>query len=393
MYAWRRANVEELNRRARERMAAAGRLSGPELVAPGGRRYAVGDRLVTLAPSADGTLVTSERGRVIAVDPAGTLVARMDDARTQPFAPEDTAADRLAHGYAVTVHRSQAATVGTTHRYEDGGGRELGYVAMSRARGSSHVYVVADDLDQAAEDLVREWSVERRVRWAIDTGTPAPGLGPDRPPVAIAPDSAMRLACLRAEREAVAAAIPPDPGPQLRRLREQAADLCRAQRELEPGWVHYPSTPEGEAVRGLTEARFKRSQAEEFARMERMGWRSRREWRRSARDWAKEETAAQERYDRVAGPELDRLSRELDLLEESRRQLTHQVEEREEWFSSHPEAACRLEHLDWDLAQAERAVAPSIVDDLMDRLWHQSAALGKAPERGLGLDAGIDFGP
>jgi conjugative relaxase-like TrwC/TraI family protein len=104
MYAWRRANVEELNRRARERMATAGRLSGPELVAPGGRPYAAGDHIVTLAPSADGKLITSERGRVIAVDPAAsTLVARMDDGRIQPFAPQDIAADHLAHGYAVTV--------------------------------------------------------------------------------------------------------------------------------------------------------------------------------------------------------------------------------------------------------------------------------------------------
>lgn len=103
MYAWRRANVEELNRRARARMAADGRLSGPELTAPGGRRYAAGDCIVTLAPGADGRLVTSERGRVLAVDPgAGTLTACMDDGRIQPFAPEETTADRLALGYAVT---------------------------------------------------------------------------------------------------------------------------------------------------------------------------------------------------------------------------------------------------------------------------------------------------
>lgn len=57
-----------------------------------------------------------------------------------------------------------------------------------------------------------------------------------------------------------------------------------------------------------------------------MDWRSRRDWKRSARQWAKEETAAQERYDRVTGPELERLSWELDHLEENRRHLTHQLE-------------------------------------------------------------------
>ena len=41
---------------------------------------------------------------------------------------------------------------------------------MSRAKEHTHVYVAADDLDQAREDLERDWQHERRWRWAIDTG-------------------------------------------------------------------------------------------------------------------------------------------------------------------------------------------------------------------------------
>ena len=55
LYAWRRANVAALNRLARESMAAEGWLSGPELHAPGGARYAAGDMIVTLAPGAQAT--------------------------------------------------------------------------------------------------------------------------------------------------------------------------------------------------------------------------------------------------------------------------------------------------------------------------------------------------
>lgn len=44
------------------------------------------------------------------------------------------------------------------HFLEDGGGRELAYVKMSRARDRSTVYAVADNVQQATEDLVREWS-------------------------------------------------------------------------------------------------------------------------------------------------------------------------------------------------------------------------------------------
>ena len=155
MYAWRRANVAELNRRGREAWDDLGKLSGPELVV-GDTSYRAGDRIVTLAPGARGQIVTSECGTVLAVDVRnGDLAATMDDGRIQRFGPEELGPDHLAHGYAVTVHRSQGATVARAHALEDGGGRELAYVKMSRARERSTVYVVADSLEQATEDLSR----------------------------------------------------------------------------------------------------------------------------------------------------------------------------------------------------------------------------------------------
>jgi len=388
-YAWRRANVEELNRRARARMAAEGRLSGPELTAPGGRRYAAGDRIVTLAPGADGKLVTSERGRVLAVDPGvGTLTARLDDGRIQPFAPEETTADRLALGYAVTVHRSQAATVDSAHRYEDGGGRELAYVAMSRARRSSHVYVVADTLDQAVEDLVRDWSTERRPRWVIDTGTPARGaeLSPGHPWPSIPPESALRLARLRAEREAVAAAIPPDPRPLLRSVESRLADLGEALVDLQTGHGRYTNTPEGEAAQTLARARRGRHEAETFAGMPDMDWRSRRYWRRSAREWAAEEATAQERFEGVSGPERQRLEAKISALEDGRFELQRQVEVRDEWLSAHPEAPRRLEHLDREIDRPTPKQDHGLHHDLLPELQQ----LAHMPEPKLGAE--LDFG-
>ncbi len=98
MLAWRQANVAALNSRARAAMAQAGRLSGPELHA-GANVYQAGDRVVTLAPSAHGKPVTSQRGEVVAVDPeAQILTVRMDDRSTHTLGPEETAPDRLAHG-------------------------------------------------------------------------------------------------------------------------------------------------------------------------------------------------------------------------------------------------------------------------------------------------------
>jgi ATP-dependent exoDNAse (exonuclease V) alpha subunit len=133
------------------------------VTAPGGRCYAAGDRIVTLAPGEDGRLVTSQHGVVTDVHPSTqTFSARMDDDSPHIFSRKEMEKDRLAHGYALTVHRSQGDTVDVAHRLEDGGGRELAYVSLSRARKHSTVHVVADYLDQAKEDLFRDWASERR---------------------------------------------------------------------------------------------------------------------------------------------------------------------------------------------------------------------------------------
>src|SRR5581483_9499283 len=140
MYAWRRTNVDVLNRLARDRFALDGRLTGPELAAPGGRSYCVGDRIVTLAPGDDGQVVTSERGEVVSLGVQGdSLIVRMDDSRFERLQGDELAEERLAYGYAVTVHRSQGSTVDIAHRYEDGGGRGLAYVSMSRGRETNTV--------------------------------------------------------------------------------------------------------------------------------------------------------------------------------------------------------------------------------------------------------------
>jgi hypothetical protein len=229
MMAWRRANVAALNARARQVMQGTGRLSGPELQMAG-NTYQAGDRIVTLAPSAHGQLVTSQRGQVVGVDPdAGRLTVRMDDGRTHVLGPDQICPDQLAFGYATTVHRSQGATFDTAHLFADGGGRELGYVAMSRARDTAYVHAVADNVYQAVEDLTWDWSREKRQAWAIDTGTPETQ---GRHPLEIEADkqapaklrAVLSRARLKAERAALAATASDQPDPALRR---QVAGLDR----------------------------------------------------------------------------------------------------------------------------------------------------------------------
>src|SRR5690606_34245310 len=113
LLAWRRANVEALNERARAHWARAGRLHGSELDIAG-RRYAAGDRILVLAPHHAAGVVTSQRGTVTAVDHRG-LSARMDNGRTARLEGDALGPDRLDHGYAATIHRTQGATATTSH--------------------------------------------------------------------------------------------------------------------------------------------------------------------------------------------------------------------------------------------------------------------------------------
>jgi hypothetical protein len=82
LMAWRRSDVAALNERARERFIEAGLVGRPELQAPGGKRYAAGDQVVTLAPGERGRFVTSERGTVTAAH-QGELTIRFDDGRSR----------------------------------------------------------------------------------------------------------------------------------------------------------------------------------------------------------------------------------------------------------------------------------------------------------------------
>jgi hypothetical protein len=92
------------------------------------------------------------------------------------------------------------ATVDAAHVLDDGG-RELAYVAMSRARHASHVYAAGGDLRDAAERLVWSWDQERREQSVSDRH-----------------HAAERIEALQAERRRLVSSIPPDVSAQLARL-------------------------------------------------------------------------------------------------------------------------------------------------------------------------------
>lgn len=99
---------------------------GPDLVSPDGRGYAVGDRIVTLAPNPRGELVTSQRGQVVAINERATSLTMLtDDGRRVTLTGTEIHTDHLDRGYSPTVQREQGDTSDRTHYLAEGGGREL----------------------------------------------------------------------------------------------------------------------------------------------------------------------------------------------------------------------------------------------------------------------------
>ncbi len=357
MYAWRRANVDALNQLGREAWAGKGKLSGPEVEAPGGARYQAGDRIVTLAPGAKGQVVTSERGRVESVSPAdGSLQVRMDDGRSQFFDADHTAAGKLAHGYAITVHRSQGATVDTAHRLEDGGGRELAYVAMSRARECSSVYVIADDIEQARDDLARDWSIEHRQRWAIDSGTPSTD------PAEVERDTrapaAMRAVLLEArliaERSAVRSTIPADVSSELAASRARVAEVSSSLSTLETGGGEWAGTKVGEVARIKAETEQRRRWLERDLRTQKGG--DLRATKKTARELDSKIEQVTQRFETLATPHRESLRSSLSSLEATTFDLKNRADRRAEWFAAHPGINDRLHALDRSIAKTHREI-------------------------------------
>ncbi|MBS3942001.1 MAG: relaxase domain-containing protein [Actinobacteria bacterium] len=154
MVAARRTDIDDLNRRARIRLAADGQLSGPALDL-GGAEFRVGDRLLCLRNHRHLGVLNGTRGTVTDIDHHDrSLAFRRDDNGRQVRLPADYLdAGHVTHGYALTAHKAQGLTcdatfvLGSEEIY-----REWGYVALSRGRTNNRLYLTADHLDHEQPD-------------------------------------------------------------------------------------------------------------------------------------------------------------------------------------------------------------------------------------------------
>ena len=145
MIAHRRADVADLNAPRPRAPARAPAASAPTSSTTGDRAFAVGDRVVATRNDRRLGVVNGQTGHARPRSATTRLTVELDDGRTRRAARAATLDDgHLDHGYAITAHRAQGATVDRTFVLgSDELYREWGYTALSRHRDEARFYVTA----------------------------------------------------------------------------------------------------------------------------------------------------------------------------------------------------------------------------------------------------------
>ncbi len=160
MYALRRSDVDALNDEARLLLRRHHRIGDDIYTSASGSASGMGfarddevlclrnDRYLSVVNGTTGRVASANAGCLTIAGPRGTF--HLDE--------HYIASGNVAYGYATTIHKSQGATVdrafvlGTAGLY-----REAGYVALSRARQSSRLYVADGGIESG---LTLETNVE-----------------------------------------------------------------------------------------------------------------------------------------------------------------------------------------------------------------------------------------
>jgi len=231
MIALRRVDVAELNAAARALMEAEGGL-GKERLEVAGLDFAVGDRIVCRHNADALGIHNGTRGTVAALSPRnGALTVATDRGEQVELPRTYLEAGHVQHAYAVTGHASQGLTVERAFVLgcERGRLQEWGYVALSRARAQTRLYVTAHvgEPESHFHELDERDPLTRLAQALEESG--AERLASEQRPLASGPRRATRPVITRsppAERERSRLRLLET------RLRETEQLRARAQRRL-----------------------------------------------------------------------------------------------------------------------------------------------------------------
>lgn len=146
MIAHHRDDVADLNRRARDKLQLSDALDTDRMTIDG-RGFAIGDAIVTTRNDRRLGVTNGTRAEITAIDPDTrevTIATR--DGRAVRLSSTYLEAGHIEHGYAMTAHRAQGATV--DHSFVLGSDdlyREWGYTALTRHRDTATFYVNVGD--------------------------------------------------------------------------------------------------------------------------------------------------------------------------------------------------------------------------------------------------------
>ncbi len=142
MLAYHRDDVDELNQAAHARMRASHQL-GPRALQLGSGEFRVGDRVLCRRNDNRLHVRNGTRGTIVDHD-HDTLTIRTDTGIVCRL-PLAYAREHLEHGYALTGHAAQGLTVDRAYvlLHDRGSLREWGYVASTRARTETRLYLTS----------------------------------------------------------------------------------------------------------------------------------------------------------------------------------------------------------------------------------------------------------
>ncbi len=177
MLAGKRADVADLNNRAREMLKKAHRLTNETEVSTkaGKIKLAEGDRLLFAKNNRQLDVKNGQLGTIqkitIGKDQDREFLVLLDGGETRKFSVDgESGYTDIAHGYAVTVHKSQGVTVdhifGLASSMND---REFSYVQFSRHRKSAHMYLPIGALDEAEDREGIDWEDKKDVSTRLKT--------------------------------------------------------------------------------------------------------------------------------------------------------------------------------------------------------------------------------
>jgi len=239
---------------------------------------------------------------------------------------------------------------------------------MSRARGESHVHVVAPGLSQAASRLEWAWGDERRQAWAIGN------------------EAETSLGELYVERMLLSRLVPADLSHQLDHVRRQSHSVERDIADLYEGTGRWAHTVAGQAARAAREAALEHQRAEHLLENRDLGRWSRHKARRAL-------AAASDRFDKAltawegtGEPIATRLEGQRARLGAEVSELEQARASRAEFLAKHPEVPSRLAELDRAIERREDNERQRSWELLKERERARRLSISPELDRGYGME-------